>query len=100
MMRSAFDDDWETNVDDDVSLSSITLGNDMTRFVLNTCKFEEVQWNKFSSKLFKLTAENAMAYMSRVANVKVAKGLRPWDKVLPSDVDWKVMRHHFGFTLE
>ena len=62
MMRSVFDDDWETNVDDDVSLSSITSGNDMTRFVLNTCKFEEAHSNKeYSSKLCQGIAEIVMA---------------------------------------
>jgi len=36
----------------------------------------------------------------RVANVKATKCLRLWDEVLPSDVDWKVMRHRFGFISE
>ena len=100
---SIFDDlDGDIEIDDDITLTSYTEGNDMARFVFTHCQFDDLHHDAkiYPDPYCNATVENTLAYVHRVANVKAAHGLRPRKKITPANIDWETMKRKFGFVSE
>lgn len=76
--------------------------NDMARYVFNHCQLSELQDDPkvYPSPYIDATTDNCLSYVSKIANVKGAKSLRPRNKAVPAHIDWKTVSNRFGFVSE
>ena len=91
--------DTELELDDDITIPDITSGNEMTRHILTTCTFDKLHDDSTYTKSFcYATHGNVMEYVSRVANVRGARGLRPRRQNTPIGMDISIIKDKFGYV--
>ncbi len=66
------------------------------------CQFGNTQQDGvvYNKPYCNATLGNTLSYISRVGNVRGSKGLRPRNKVIPSETNWEKIRRRFGFVSE